>query len=100
MAFKVFVQSMLYGFLFLIAHWFSHGWPIAANLQEVQDLFAGPLIIVFKLFNVLAFPLDKLLGWTWEGTNEIHLFGPFIAGFALTAYKLRKQVRTGETHAS
>ncbi|MGM3218193.1 hypothetical protein ACSQ5K_26480 [Pseudomonas sp. PhalM4] len=100
MALKVLIHSIFYGFLFLVAHWFSHAWPVAAQHQEVKDLFAGPLIIVFYTLNALAFPLNYLLGWTWEAFNELNLFGPFIAGFALTAYRMRKQSESGEHHAS
>ena len=87
---KVLIQSLFYGLILLAIHWFSHFWPIAAQHQEIKDLFGGPLVIVYYALNALAFPLDHLLGWMWTSFSELNLVGPILVGYAVTAYKLRK----------
>jgi hypothetical protein len=100
MAIKVFIQSMFWGFMLLILHWFSHAWPIAAKLPEIQALFTGPLVVVYYFLNVLAAPLNYLLGWMWETFSTFNLVGPFAVGFVVTYLRLKKQAKVGVEHVA
>jgi hypothetical protein len=97
---KILIQSLFYGAIFLAIHFASHIWPVAAQHQEIKDLFGGPLVLVYYALNVLAFPFDLLFGWMWSTFDEFNAVGPFLAGFALTAYQIRKANAKGRSNAN
>ncbi len=100
MAIKVFIQSMFYGFLILVIHWFSHVWPILGNKPEIIALFPGALIVFHWALDILAFPLNHLLGWMFTTFNEFNLVGPFIAGFVVTYFKIKRASKPEVVHVN